>query len=447
MRNFTRLWRSCAAGAPLLAAVSGCGDTVELRRPMDVTAELSEDISTVVNVSWRTDAPAIGYVEYGTTEEMELNTPLEGEPAEEHSVSLLGLSADTEYFYRVVTWDAAGAAASEVASIETGPLPVSMPNLDVAGEGQEEFVVVPILGQNPAITILNQDGEVVWYHLDDRDLEFFRARLSVDGKSVLYNAAEVANPSEDSEIVRVALDGSDTETIPVPLLEHDFVEHKDGTIGAVAAEYRDFEGEPLRGNQIVEVDPDGELTQVWTTWDCFDPADQAGEIDDLGWGYANALDYDEGQGAYYIGLRNFSSIVKVDRESGDCEWVLGLTGSTFDFADGSARFLHQHQLYLDNDTILVFDNDGDTENQSRVIEYELDFDNNVATEVYSYVSDPPVYSFVLGEPIRLNNGDTFIDWAVAGQLERVNEDWESLWKVTAPAGVAFGFVTLAKTLY
>jgi hypothetical protein len=82
-----------------------------------------------------------------------------------------------------------------------------------------------------------------------------------------------------------------------------------------------------------------------------------------------------------------------------------------------------------------------------VLEYELDLAENTATQVWSYVSSPSVHSFVLGEPTRLDGGDTFIDWSAAGQLERVSADGRSLWKLNSGAGYAFGFSTLAKGLY
>ena len=146
-------------------------------------------------------------------------------------------------------------------------------------------------------------------------------------------------------------------------------------------------------------------------------------------------------------MRNFSSIAKVDREMGSCEWVLGLTGSTLDFGAGSARFLHQHHFDVVGDHIVVLDNDGSSGGESRVLEYELDLDANVATEVWSYVAEPSVYTFVLGEPTRLDNGDTFINWSAAGQMDRVTATGESTWRLNSPLGYAFGFHTLARSLY
>ena len=434
----------------ILAALwlAACGDDESPRRPRDVRAEVSENVATVVNVRWHTDEPSIGYVQYGPTPELELTTPLEAKETDEHELSLLGLRADTEYFYRVVTWDGDDAGASEVDSVRTGDLPVGMPRLTLKGNGHDQYTIVPVLGMKRAVLILDPEGKVVWYHSDDRKLDFYRARLSLDGKSLIYNAASVSgDPAEDSELVRVALDGSKQSSIPIPLLAHDFVEHPDGTLGAIVVEYREFEGKQIRGDKIVEVDPDGEIKTVWSAWDCFDPATWRGDDLEHGWTFANALDYDPREQAYYLGMRNFSSIAKIDRASGECRWVLGLSAPTFEFADGAARFLHQHQFELRGNRILVMDNDGSPGNASRVLEYELDLENNVATQVWSFTADPTVYTFVLGEPMRLDDGSTFINWSAAGQMQRVAADGQTVWQLNTGAGFVFGFHTSARNLY
>ncbi len=414
--------------------------------PQSIEARVSDNISTVVIVSWETEEASTGYVEYGPTEELGLSTPLSSESTS-HEAALLGLTAETDYFYRVVVVADDVSLDGKIQSFTTGSLPLGLPDLEVTGDGHDQFTLVPVLGATTAITIINPEGKIVWYHTDDRDLDFYRARLSADGEHLIYNAGSVSgDPSDESEIVRVRLDGSGSKSVPVPLLAHDFVEHPDGTIGAIVVEYREVDGVTIRGDQIVELSGDGDIETVWSAWDCFDPEQDRSDDLEHGWTFANALDYDPDEDAYYLGMRNFSSIAKIDRESGTCEWVLGFSGSTFDFADGSDRFLHQHQFEVRGDHILVLDNDGSSGSESRVLEYELDFDNNLATQVWSYVASPPVYTFVLGEPTRLSDEDVFVNWSAAGQLERVSGD-ETTWKLNTRAGFIFGFHTLASSLY
>jgi hypothetical protein len=93
------------------------------------------------------------------------------------------------------------------------------------------------------------------------------------------------------------------------------------------------------------------------------------------------------------------------------------------------------------------DNDGAPGNESRVLEYALDLQNQVATEVWSYVASPSLYTFVFGEPLRFDDGSTFINWGAAGQLERLDAAGTSIWQVNTSAGYAFAFHTLADSLY
>jgi hypothetical protein len=82
-----------------------------------------------------------------------------------------------------------------------------------------------------------------------------------------------------------------------------------------------------------------------------------------------------------------------------------------------------------------------------VLEFELDFEAQVATQVWSYVANPSVYTFVLGEPIRFDDGGTFVNWSAAGQMERLTAAGEVSWKLNTGAGYVFGFNTLAPSLY
>ena len=197
---------------------------------------------------------------------------------------------------------------------------------------------------------------------------------------------------------------------------------------------------------LVEIDRDGNETEIWNAWSCFDPAQHQGDDDENGWTFANALDFHPDEGAYYIGMRNFSSIAKIDRATGACSWILGSTAETLSFSEGSLPFMHQHQFQALDDSIVVFDNDGPL-GHSRVVEYALDMSTRTATEIWSYVTDPPLHTFVLGEPTRLENGDTLVTWSASGLMERVSSDGVSKWQVKAKSGCVFGFHTIEESLY
>jgi hypothetical protein len=433
--------------AAAFLGLAGCddGETVAIS---GVEARLSDVISTVVVVTWETNIPATGHVEYGATQACELSTPVESEAATSHEAVLLGLTAEQEWSYRVVSEAGGARAETEVASIATGALPAELPVLTAIGGGNDRYIVTPLIGAADAVVILNPEGQYVWYYFDSRGLDIYRARLSLDGQSVIYNAANISgDPAESSEIVRVSLDGEEESSIPIPRLAHDFVELPDGTIGAIAVEYRELGGNQIRGDQIVEATPDGDVSVRWSAWDCFDPEVDVGDDPEAGWTFSNALDYDAEDDAYYLGMRNLSGIVKISRQTGECEFVFGGVASTIEFAAGSSRFLHEHQFEWNGDHVLVFDNDGAEGRVSRVLEYQVDFDNAVAEQTWSYTADPPVFCFVLGDVARLDDGSVFVSWSVAGQLERVSPEGESLWRLNTQLGYAFGFMSLLTDPY
>jgi len=413
-----------------------------------VSAAVSEHVKMVVTVTWTTDVPSTGFVEFGEGEELNLSTPVETEPATEHEAILLGLPADTAGSFRIVAEADGAVAESPVESVATGPLPPELPNPGVEGEGHSGYMAVPLLGAVSGVTILDAGGRIVWYHLYEGDLDLFRARLSHDGRSVLFNAADVSDePSEHTEIVRVSLDGSEISGVGVPWLAHDFVALPAGTLTAIALAIRDIDGEEIRGDELIEVAPDGTQSSIWSTFDCWDPAEVVGTDPESGWTWTNAIDYDAQDDVYHVGIRNLSSIVEIDRGTGECIWALGGSAGTLDMGPGSTSFLHQHQFQVLDDSVLVFDNDGGAGLASRAIEYGIDLSAGTADEVWSYTADPPIYSFVLGDVNRFDDGDTLITWSVLGQIDRITEAGESVWRLNTSMGYALGFNTVYGDLY
>ncbi len=413
----------------------------------DVTAERSETISTVITVRWKTDVPTTGRVDFGVGETMEHSTPVEDDPAREHSAQLLGIPPESDVAFQVVLVDGDDEQLGDIDRARTGALPGDLPRLDAAGASDSgAFMAVPILGGVTVPVLLSPEGAIIWYWEDTSGLDVYRVLPSVDGESVLYNAASVSgDPSDASQIVRVALDGSWSSTVDVPLLAHDFVEHSDGTLAAIVVEYREVEGEMVRGDQILEIDPEGDTRVVWSTWDCLDPLENPGES--TGWTFANALDFDEEAQEYTLGMRNQSSIVRIDRDTGACLWALGGTGGTLEWAPGSIAFLHQHQFVVEDDRLLVFDNAGLAGTESRVVEYAIDTAANTASEAWSHSPDPAIFSFVLGDVDRLPGGDVLATWSVAGQIDRVTTGGENPWRLNSELGYAFGFNTVLGSLY
>ena len=103
-----------AAAAALLFATGAAGAQGLTRGPF---LQLGSTDSMVI--VWRTAAPSAGAVEYGPDAALGLSVE-SPEPSIEHAVALTGLSAGTEYHYRVLS---GGAVAADGLSFRTFPVP------------------------------------------------------------------------------------------------------------------------------------------------------------------------------------------------------------------------------------------------------------------------------------------------------------------------------------
>ena len=435
-------WRALVPRRGLLLACvcAGC------QKPAiaDVQAQVSVDVTTVVTVTWTTADALSCHVEYGPTVAYGCSTPptLAGT---EHEAVLLGLTAETEVHYRVVA-DGDGDLTDDQ-TVQTGRLPGGLPVIDVQGGGQEGFFVTPVLGSSTQALVLDAQGNIVWYAPVDEGAMAFRVLPSVDGRSFLYGGLGIGGLSPNGTIERISVDGSQREEIPVPYIHHDFVELPDGTIAAIAYDIREVGDGVVMGDQLVEVAPDGTSRQVWTAWDHFEVTDSGVTEKDGTWTHANALDYDPVSDTYTVSLRNLSCIVHIDRASGEQLWVLGGDDATIELSADSTSFEEQHQFELFDHGILLFDNGDSERGVSMVNEYTIDWQAGVADEIWSYTSDPPVWAYVLGDVFRYDNGDTLVDWASSGMMQRVTPDGEVTWQVNTHVGSVFGFVEPLPDLY
>ena len=163
---------------------------------------------------------------------------------------------------------------------------------------------------------------------------------------------------------------------------------------------------------------------------------------EMGWTWANALDHDDSTDVYTLSLRNFGSIVSVDGATGACDWALGGLAGTVDIIGDT--FEHQHQFARTDETMVVFDNDGEG-TRSRVIEYAFDPTTGTAEQVWSYTF--PLWNVVLGDVHRLDDGDTLVVWSVHGRVDRITPQGEVAAKLVTEEDMVIGFVALENDLY
>jgi len=308
------------------------------------------------------------------------------------------------------------------------------------------------MGATWAIAVLDGQARYRWYYIpEDQNLKTVRVRMARDGKSLLYNAIGQNQEAHETpgSVMRVSLDGSEVTTLNnelIPNMHHDFCELTDGSVAALSFNEENIEGTKLVSDRIVEIRPDGTYEPVFDTLEHFDPLNGDIEVTNVWWTHGNAIACDLEEDVYYYGMRNFSSILKIDRATGIPVWALSGIANEFDYTDDSEGFTNQHNFDILDDSVLVFSNEEQGE-PSQVLEYGFNEDTMEASVVWSYMRDPPIDVYILGDASRLDSGVTHINWALRGLLERVSPDGESLWEASVELSHAFGYSSVIPSLY
>lgn len=427
---------------------SGDESTVGDTAVSDVTAELAT-IVTVVIVRWNTAEASTGFVEFGPDEAYGMSTSATASGTA-HEVFLVGTAADTLVHFRVIVDTGGGPKPTSDYTITTGPLPTGTPHPVVSGAMADEwqFLVLPTQGAVPAVTIVNQLGEVVWYYrpvVEGGNL--MRALLTNDRKAVLLGLAGIQGKLEDSVLQYISIDGGTVTDLPMPYFDHDLDELPDGTVAMISVEKRTRpNGSPWEADRIVELAPDGTETVIWNAWESLDSTPYVDQMAS-NWTHANGLDYWAEEDAYLISLKEIGSLCKVNRSTGAIEWMIDGELNEFDFGDDEVvEVQHQFEMMPDGN-LLLFDNGTVQRGYSRAVELDLDIEARTATQVWEYIRTPPLVVFAKGDVQRFGNGNTLVTWSPSGEIQLVTPEGLPTWQLNAELGQGYTFVHPLDSFY
>ena len=211
---------------------------------------------------------------------------------------------------------------------------------------------------------------------------------------------------------------------------------------------------PWIGQKVVEWNEDHEIVWSWNPFDHFTMSDfdfhgftwtQAYQEFVYDWTHSNSFFYDENENVIYISFRHLSRISKIDYETGNVIWNMGLpepymaTGE--DQICTELLFSFQHHIQkLENGNLLFLDN-GNISNQlfgyddpvSRALEINV-IGDSACNVIWEYVMPPNLFGTGSGSVQRLENENTLIYTAGNGLGEsectimEVTLDQEIVWK-------------------
>lgn len=440
----------------LACAADGSGD---LTSPLDLS--LSEVIPTVVLASWEADPDATAAsVDFGMDGQRTWTAPATLEDGR-WTATLVGLKPDVTATVVAVEQVDGEALESEPTTIQTGSN-ATMPGLTLGmqeeGAWTEGFLVGTLVTNPSAAVIIDSDGEIVWWFEDTENGQVGRARLSRDGRGVWLMGINAHNQGNNS-LLWVSLDGTQTTRIELGDGHHDFVEHEDGSLAWLTHHAEMIDGAYILGDTLTVRAPDGSTSTLWSIFDWREYDPEEGLQTDGGgggggapaggaimWSHFNSLrDQD---GAYLMGSLGLSALMKIDGSTGEPQWTFGSKTSDFTDADGDPILLErQHHFQLLDDSLLVFENGSTERGSSRAVEFSFDQVTPVVEEVWSYTPDPTLYTFSLGNPQRLDDGSTLVNFATSGQVDQVSPEGQVLWRLSSYLGTAFGYMDHVQGLY
>jgi hypothetical protein len=177
----------------------------------------------------------------------------------------------------------------------------------------------------------------------------------------------------------------------------------------------------VTGIVIQELDASKNVIFQWRSWDYIPITDSYFDLtsQNVDLIHANALAIDT-DGNILVSMRHLSSIVKINRATGEVMWIFGGKQNQFTFlnehpSNSPTYFSYQHDVsVLPDGNLTLFDNGNQhSPNYSRGVEYKLDVQNKTATLVWEYRHTPDIYASAMGSVQRLPNGNTIIGWGQA----------------------------------
>ena len=102
------------------------------------------------------------------------------------------------------------------------------------------------------------------------------------------------------------------------------------------------------------------------------------------------------------------------------------------------------------DRLLIFNNGGPGAGQgssSLAIEFQLDLNSMMATQVWEYGASAGISNQVMGDVQRLDNGNTLVTYSIQGVVHEVDQNGSLLQELSWGSGAAIGYSMKRQSLY
>jgi hypothetical protein len=313
-------------------------------------------------------------------------------------------------------------------------------------------------GQN-GLTILDNDGELVWYGVPDlpTDMQFDLRVQQYQGQPVLTWAQGAMTTGYGFGHYVIA----DTAYRPIARLGvgngfpggdvHEFVLTSRGTALVILYHPVEWDLSAIGGSRYgkaidnIVQELEVETGRVLYEWHSLDHVGLDEAQNDFDVSSDNPYDYfhlnsvnETPDGDVIISARHTFAIYKLDRRTGEVIWRLNGTKSDFATSEGTA-FAWQHDArVLESGELTLFDNAESDQaleatTWSRGMALALDEEVRTATLLREYVHPSEILSTSQGNMQTLPNGNAFVGWGSAPVFSEFSPDGELIFNGRFPA--------------
>ena len=320
-----------------------------------------------------------------------------------------------------------------------------------SGTARGHLFVAPSSGPGQrGVLIVDNDGEVVWFHpTPHKAATNFRVAVYKGEPVLTWWEGKTEHGLGDGD--HVIFDRSYREIARFPAGAglaadlHEFLVTPEGTalVAAWDIQTLDLSKSGHGRKRVVEgvvqelEIPTARVLFEWRSLDHVAVDETYAGVGDLyDYFHINSIDIDA-DGDLLVSARNTWAVYKVARQDGKILWRLGGRRGDFELGKG-AHFAWQHDVrhHGRGDLLTVFDN-GDSpqiEPKSRALRLKLDLRRKRATLEHAYTHTPPVLAHIFGSVQSHPNGNVMVGWGASPYFTEYSSDGRVLFDASLPPG-------------
>lgn len=414
-------------------AVPDCG--------IDATVTAAS-IPMVGVAKFSTDLPGAdrAIIQFGKTADYTLEAPVDWS-ADQHKTLMLGMTANTMWHYRIVTFSGNSACIGSDQSHQTGALPAGAPGNRTFMAGESSAMPTPsfrLVAAGSWVVIWNIEGETVWAYNFGQTTSL---NMSWDGKYMYARDTGPFDEASGGSIWRVSMEGGTKETMQVMGgSHHDVVAIPTGFA---------YIAKSAKGqcDHVFTANPDGSGSKSLVDLDAYLAPFHVQASEKC---HVNAINYHHDEGVYTLSDREKDVVIEIDATTGELIRSIGkkpdgeAPGHILAAEGGSTwRVQHGHHWY-EEDKFIVFSNGSFGGGASKVLHYTV----TGATAQLDWQFQPSG-SPTLSNAIRLPSGNFLVMSSMGSTLYELDSMGKVVFSgsVGGSGGMGNGYARYRATLY